>query len=232
LRILEFSGGKDSLAVLLLLKDELKDITVLWADSGDSFPETYAQMELVKKICPNFITVNGFQKEVIRDFGYPVDVLPVSCHTSCKDLHGERPKLQGYSECCVRSFIMPLHNAAIQLGATEIIRGQKASDSMKSNVKNGDIVDGIRYNFPIEDWTDAQVMEYVKDSELLPKHYKVANTGLDCMHCTAYLAENTWKLQYLIENHPIVAKEVSRRFKIIKNEIDKEMKHLNEILDI
>ena len=42
---LQFSGGKDSLAVLYLCKEWWNKITVVWLNTGSAFPETIAQME-------------------------------------------------------------------------------------------------------------------------------------------------------------------------------------------
>lgn len=226
MRVLEFSGGKDSVACLMLLKDELKDITVLWANSGDCFPETIEQMQKVRAICPNFIEVKGNQPAVIAEKGYPVDVLPVRNYAPVQELaQMKRVKLQGFLECCFNSFLLPMHNVAKALGATEIIRGQKLADHHKSPLKDGDVVDGVAYRFPLQDWTDEEVMEFVKGSELLPKHYEEARTSLDCMHCTAYLAENQWKLRYLEKNHPKQGAEVRRRLKIIRDEVMLDMEH-------
>ncbi len=230
--VLQFSGGKDSLACLLLLKDRLNDITVVWADSGDAFPETYAQMEKVKAMCPHFVVAKGNQPQAIKEFGYPVDVLPCRNHVAVQHLaQQERPKLQCFLDCCARSFLGPMHQTTLELGATVIIRGQKLCDEQKSPVKSGDVIDGVTYFFPIEDWTDEQVIEFVKDSDLLPEHYDFANTSLDCMHCTAYLADNQWKLPYLKRFHPAVAEEVSTRLNTIRREIDMDMSHLNKLLE-
>ena len=202
MKILQFSGGKDSLAVLLLLKDQLPEITVIWANSGDCFPETLEQMERVKAICPNFIEVKGNQPKVISDFGYPVDVLPARNYLPImKIVQADRIKLQGFFECCYKSHMQPMYEKTLELGATMIIRGQKNADKQKSPVRSGDIIDGVEYWFPIQDWTDEQVMDFVKDSDLLSPHYKDANTSMDCMHCTAYLEENQWKLPYLEKHH-------------------------------
>lgn len=231
MKVLQFSGGKDSLACLLYLQEQLNDITVLWTDPGDSFPETKAQMEVVKSICPNFVVVEGCQPKNIEQFGYPVDVLPVRNHIHVQEIAGQdRPKLQGFLDCCYRSLMEPMHRKTLELGATVIIRGQKKSDPHKSPIKNGDVVDGVTYWFPIEDWTDEQVINYVKESSLLPDHYKEAMTSLDCMHCTAYLAENQWKLPYLKKHHPQQGAEVERRLKIIRHEIEKDMAHLYGVL--
>jgi phosphoadenosine phosphosulfate reductase len=231
LKILQFSGGKDSLAVLLLLKDILSEITVIWANSGDCFPETLEQMEKIKAICPNFIEVKGNQPQVISDFGYPVDVIPVKNYAPISRLmQVDRIKMQGLLECCYKSFLDPMQVKSKELGATMIIRGQKNADKQKSPVRSGDVIDGVEYWFPIQDWTDEQVMDFVKDSDLLSPHYKDANTSMDCMHCTAYLEENQWKLPYLEKHHPEVGKEVKRRLILIKHEISQDMQYLDSLI--
>lgn len=231
MKVLQFSGGKDSLACLLFLKDQLSEITVLWANSGDAFPETLRQMEAVKAICPNFIEVECDQPSVIDEFGYPVDVLPVRNHAQVQYLaQQDRPKLQSFMECCARSFLKPMHDKTLALGATTIIRGQKKCDPHKSPVKNGDVIDGITYWFPIEDWSDEEVMAYISESSLLPQHYSVANTSLDCMHCTAYLAENQWKLNYLEKHYPETASEVRERLLFIGHEVSRDMASLYGVL--
>lgn len=231
MKVLQFSGGKDSLACLLFLRDKLDEITVLWTDSGDSFPETLAQMEVVKSLCKNFVIVKGNQPRVIEEFGYPVDVLPVRNHVHVQSsTQQRRPKLQGFIDCCYRSLMEPMHKATLDLGATMIIRGQKSCDHHKSSIKSGDVVDGITYWFPIENWTDEQVMDYIKESSLLPAHYSVAKTSMDCMHCTAYLAENQWKLHYLKQFHHKQGAEVEKRLNIIRHEIENDMAHLYGVL--
>lgn len=230
--VLQFSGGKDSLACLLLLKDQLDKIIVAWVDSGDAFPETYKQMEAVKAMCPHFLTVHGNQPAVIAEYGYPVDVLP--CHSSVtvqQQTSVARQPLQPFMDCCGRSLMNPMHNAMKAIGATVIIRGQKSCDEHKGPLKSGDVVDGITYIYPIEDWTDDDVMEFVKDSPLLPQHYDEARTSLDCMHCTAYLHDNQWKLPYLLKYHPKEGKEVHKRLNIIQAEIDKDVSPLKRILN-
>ena len=226
--VLQFSGGKDSLACLLLLKDELHKITVLWTDSGAAFPETYKQMEKVKEICPNFVVVKGNQPKQIEDHGYPVDILPMRNHKEIQFYtQQEKLPLQGFLQCCVNSLMLPMQDATKKLGATLIIRGQKFSDEQKSPVKSGDVIDGVEYFFPIENWSDEQVMKFVKDSDLMTDHYKDANTSLDCWSCTAYLKDNQWKLPYLKKHHPEKAIEVKKRLELIKVEIMKEMEFLH-----
>ena len=221
-----FSGGKDSIACLILLQEYLHEITVFWLNTGDAFPETMAQIDDVKKLCPNFIEVKSNQPEDIAKNGYPVDVLPIRNHIGVQAATMiKRLPLQSFIACCEKNLMHPLQNAMLEFGATMIIRGQKLVDHHKSPVRSGDVINGVEYFFPIENMTDHDVMNLVKDSPLLPKHYEFANTSLDCMHCTAYMAENTWKLQYLEKNHPITGAEVRKRLIMIRQEIQQDLQY-------
>ena len=59
------------------------------------------------------------------------------------------------------NIMVPLHNRVVTDGNTTIIRGQKTCDKHKSPLRDGDVVDGLTFEFPIEDWTDEQVMQYL-----------------------------------------------------------------------
>lgn len=225
--VFQFSGGKDSIACLLMLKGHLRRITVLWTNTGAAFPETIAQIECVKAMCPNFIEARGHQPEHIEANGYPVDVLPVRNHLQSQYLTQQtRLPLQGFLGCCAENLMRPMHEATLATGATLIIRGQKLADHHKSPVRSGDIIGGVEFWFPIESWSDAEVMDFVKDSDLLPSHYSDANTSLDCWSCTAYLAENQWKLPYMKKHHPEKAAEVKKRLIMIREEIMSDMAHM------
>ena len=188
-------------------------------------------MEVVKSLCKNFVVIQGIQPEIIKAHGFPVDVLPIRNRTIVQEAAQQhRPKLQGFLDCCYRSLMAPMHEATLAMGATTIIRGQKSCDHHKSPVKNGDVIDGVTYWFPIEGWSDDQVMAYIAESSLLPKHYAEARTSMDCMHCTAYLAENQWKLPYLKKHYPAAALEVESRLQIIRREVEKDMAHLYGVL--
>jgi phosphoadenosine phosphosulfate reductase len=227
---LGFSGGKDSIACLILLKDHLDKITVFWLNTGDAFPETIAQVEQVRNMCPNFIEVKSNQPDDIAVNGYPVDLLPIRNHIGVQAAFMlQRLPLQSFIACCEKNRMHPLQKAMIDFGATMIIRGQKLSDHHKSPVMSGDVIGGIEYFFPLQNMTDKDVMDLVSDSALLPEHYEYANTSLDCMHCTAYLSENTWKLGYLERNHPIQGKEVRKRFIQIRQEINREYQFLASV---
>lgn len=224
---LQFSGGKDSIACLLLLKEHLHKITVFWLNTGDPLPETLRQIERVKAICPNFIEVKSNQEKYVAENGWPVDLLPIRNHPRAQALTSQsKLPLQGFLGCCFDNIMFPLHKAAVDFGATLIIRGQKLSDHHKSPVKSGDIVDGIEYLFPIENWDDKKVLEFIEGSDLKQENHAFAASSLDCWSCTAYRQEHKWQLPYLGKFHPEKASILKSRLILIKQEIESEMQHL------
>jgi 3'-phosphoadenosine 5'-phosphosulfate sulfotransferase (PAPS reductase)/FAD synthetase len=65
------------------------------------------------------------------------------------------------------------------------------------------VIDGIRYEFPLEDWSDENVRDFLASRGVaLPANYRYMDTGLDCWNCTAYLDENVGKFDYMRERHP------------------------------
>lgn len=230
--VLQFSGGKDSLACLLLLRPWWDRLVVLWLNTGACLPETIEQMKRVQAMVPNFVEITTNQPEQIERAGYPVDVLPLRNHATVGKLCGfDRPKLQSFLDCCYTNLMAPMHEAAKNSGATLIVRGQKRGDIHRGPYESGAVVAGIEYLFPVEDWTDEQVLDYVADSGLLPEHYDQGNTSMDCWNCTAYLSENAWKLRYLYERYPDKADVLRLRLEMIEREIDEDMRHLRAALE-
>ena len=231
MRILAFSGGKDSLACLYLLKNDWNNITIVWVNTGAYFQEDLDRIEKIRQLVPNFVEIKTNQEKQIKENGFPVDLLPVRNEYGIQLLTGEKkPLLQTFMSCCGANIMMPLHNWSIKNGVTEIIRGQKNTDKLKGQVYDGLVVDGITYKLPIQDWTDNQVIEYLGDR--LPEHYKYTTGGLDCWNCTAYLHENKEKMEYIKLFHPEKYLEVNRRLSKIKVYIDEEYKYLLGALNV
>ena len=142
--VLQFSGGKDSLACLSLLQPWWEKITVLWANTGDAFPETIEQMRRIRDAVPHFIEVRSDATAHIADYGWPVDVVPTTNTAVGKMLDGhDRPLLQHYTSCCGTNIWRPLCAAAADLGATLVIRGQRLDEHSRSSLLSGEIVEGI-----------------------------------------------------------------------------------------
>lgn len=225
--VLQFSGGKDSIACLELFRPYWDRITVLWLNTGDPLPELLEQIEKVKTAVPKFVEVTTDSRSYAEHYGHPVDVLPIRNHWEAQHLAGlQRMRLQSFLACCADNIMLPMHRKTAELGATLIIRGQKLSDAHKSPVRSGDIIDGVEYYFPLEGWTDAQVFETIRGSDFLPPNYTEGNPSLECWHCTAYAQDHKARRAYLERFHPEKAAEVKRRVILIKQEIMADLQHM------
>ncbi len=229
---LQFSGGKDSLACLYLLRPYWERLAVCWVNTGDAFPETLAQMEAVRSMVPNFIEVKSDVRAQQERYGYPVDVLPLRNHVDVMHVLHPHPRvpLQSFVSCCGNNLWAPMLAQMKKMGATLIIRGQRNDEVQHTPVRSGDVLDGVEYLFPLEDWSSEDVRAYL--CEKLPPQYAYMDTGLDCMHCTAHMFENLGKRSYMKEKHPSEFSEVTRRLGIIYNEVRSDMQHVEAALGV
>lgn len=208
---IQISGGVDSLALLFSLRGMWQDSIVMWVNSGAAYPDTVAWMARVREMVPNFMEVRGDQPKAIREHGYPVDVVPLG-----RSLWGEylsnKPlttKYQFGPDCCRRSLWEPMLRTCMALGVTDIYRGQKNVDRLKSPIRDGfkDEATGITYHFPLQDWTRAQVWEYVEEMcpSWIPEYYRLGESSShDCWDCTGYLVDNGPRIRNLPEQQRTV----------------------------
>ena len=200
----QFSGGKDSTAMLLKMRPYWHRFTVYFCNSGDVLPETLELVDHFRKILPNFVEIAGRTQQVRAEFGMPTDVLPWS---SAAMAHygnvGFTPLMQDRVSCCFRSVMAPLHERMIADGVTLIIRGQKNKDVLKGRFVSGDIADGIEFLYPMEDLTDEQCFQIMRDNGVtIPRYYSegLVHSG-DCSTCTAWVHEEN-RAVYLKKYYP------------------------------
>lgn len=226
--ILQFSGGKDSLACLHLCRKWLDKITVAWVNTGDAFPESIQLMEKVREAVPHFVEIPSGQPLFVNRNGWPVDILPVrNTEYGNRVEAGHAQPMVGYPVCCNANIWQPMDWFVVQSGATLVIRGTKAADGKKSNLVHGQVIDGVQYAMPLWDMTDLDVLAIVKAGEFgVPDHYAYVNSSLDCMHCTAYLSENAGKLKFMRAHHPELAAEMVARLGIIRAAVKAELAYI------
>lgn len=224
---LQFSGGRDSLACLYLMKPYWDQLTVYWCNTGAAYPETLALIAKIRDMVPNFAVIEGRQPTVIKQFGIPSDIVPVSATPFGQMAGGGTIAIQDRYSCCTRSMMLPTHERMIEDGITLIIRGQKSSDKLKSTVKSGDVHDGIEFYFPIEDWDSRQVMRFLEDKGApIPRFYEMLNTMPDCMNCSAYWEEGVAK--YLRRYHYAQYLENQTRLDIINRAVGEHIAAFNQ----
>ncbi len=223
---LAFSGGKDSLACLLLHKQQLQNITVFWVNTGKTYPETMRLVDYAKSVSPNFVEIETNQQFQNEQNGLPADVVPVNWTVFGQSQTCEKPvKVQSYFQCCFENIAAPLHNAAKEHGITHLIRGQRLNESHKSTSRSGDVIDGITHLHPIENWTTKEVLDYISDFTELPEHFNLGHTSLDCFDCTAYQKETKDVSSYRELNHP----ELHKQYLARKEQLDSVLREALEI---
>ena len=226
---LQFSGGKDSLVMLHQLMPYWPLLTVYHCDTGDSFPETREMIEELSKIVPNFVVVKGKRKEIEEQFGFSTDILPVSATPMGQAATGLTLKLIDRYSCCYLSLNKPLHDKMHEDGIEVILRGQRDSDAVKSPVKSGEYIDGFTIIYPLVDYSEKEVFDYLDKHNIpVPRFYLEGMTsGGDCMLCTAWLEHNQTK--YVTKFHPKEAKIVLKRLSDIKEAVEKPYRFLTAI---
>lgn len=206
--ILQLSAGKDSAAVLWLLRPYWDLLDVVWCNQGRPYPETEKYMLSIAEMVPNFKMIMGNSPLWIKKNGHPVDILPMeSTSIGQKFTRQDNPKLSFYWDCCNANMWYPMEQFVKQEGYTGVIRGQRNDEFLQGVVRDGSVIDGIEYSLPIANWTAEQVLEYLGD--MVPASYKRGLTSsLDCMNCTAYLRETAGRLSDLEQINKDVYEEV------------------------
>lgn len=220
--VLQFSGGKDSLACLYKLKSMWDQLTVMWVNTGAAFPETLKQMAKVRGLVPHFVEIQSDQPKQIEAHGYPADVVPIRSTLLGQMVHGKRVSIQSFMDCCHANLWSPTSEAVRAMGFDVVIRGQRNADGHKSPIRSGDVVDGITYWFPLENWSELDVLDFLKAEDIdLPEHYQYFNSSLDCWSCTAYA--DSGKMRYMKEKHPELWEKLRPRFKAIAYAVESDL---------
>lgn len=223
---LAFSGGKDSMACVLLNQGRLHEITAFWVNTGKNYPETLALVEKVKKMCGGFVEVIVDRDGQNACHGLPADVVPINWTALGQQITGEKPvKVQSYLQCCYENISTPLMEAAKAHGITHLIRGQRNDEQHKAPSRNNDVVDGITFIHPIEHWTKLDVLDFLHRNMEVPEHYSLGHTSLDCFDCTAYQKETKDVSSYRELKHP----ELHKQYLARKEQLDSVLREALEI---
>ena len=197
MKALAFSGGKDSMACLHLLRDELD--CAIYVDTAYSYPETRALVEYAAKLVPMHVV-----RSTREDDAIPADVVPMDWTATGQSMTGKKScTVQSYFDCCFKNIALPLIEKAKELGVTELVYGQRNDESRKATSRDGNVVMGMVRRHPIEDWREQDVLEYLATKMDVPEHYEIKHSSLDCYDCTAYVQDSRDRIEWMREKHPI-----------------------------
>lgn len=216
--VLQLSFGKDSAACLWLTRPWWDKMTVAWCNAGNPVKAAVDYMEKVKETVPRFETVLGRQRQWVKENGYPTDILPAESTPFGRMTHMEEAiRLSFVGDCCRANMWEPMRQFVAARGFTAVIRGQKLADSLRTEVRSGDVIDGIEYCFPVEDWTDEEVFDYLGPEYTPPPYHEGVESSIDCANCTAYSSHRKGLQVYLDKHAPMTGAEV----RFVRREIAK-----------
>jgi 3'-phosphoadenosine 5'-phosphosulfate sulfotransferase (PAPS reductase)/FAD synthetase len=223
MRVLAFSGGKDSMACLHLMRSDLA--CAIYVDTGKSYPETAELVRYASKLIP-MITVRANRDEQNDREGIPSEVVPVDWTRIGQMLTTKKQTMiQSYLGCCFENIALPLLLKAKEIGATEIVYGQRNDEAHKSTSRNGDVVEGIVRLQPIEDWSSDQVLAYLATKMDVPAHYALKHSSLDCYDCTAFRKDSHDRVSFTAERYPEMHAEYVERLALLNQAIASAMEY-------
>lgn len=187
--VVAFSGGKDSLVVLSLVRQYFPKVAVCFNDTGVEYPETRAFVKQIAKDWDlNLITTSYYKKtfwDCVKQYGFPAE-------TKSSYLKSGR---QHKAHCCYYLKEMPMKLVIRQNGWLGMFTGTTAIESRQRMfvARDKGICSYIKhYNLykihPILWWTEKEVWDFIKQKGL-PRNslYDIGAHRIGCMPCTAYL---------------------------------------------
>lgn len=222
---LQFSGGRDSLAVLHLMQPWWPRMTVYHLDTGDQYPETRFIADWARQRVP--LAVIRTDVAAWRDeHGWPSDVVPASGTPLGQKVDGAGVRVSGRYECCWRNLMWPMHERMVRDGITLIVRGQRNDEYATPPLRSGDWDGGMQVLYPIEDWTADDVNAYCRANSLplAPWYEEGIRRGPECLHCTAWWDDG--RLPYVRRHHPAAYGQVMFQLKRIGDAVTRQFEPL------
>lgn len=202
---LNFSGGKDSLACLYLLKPWVAAgrIAVYWTNTGDACPETAAVVQAVRAL-PWVREFREIGTDVVAwrgAHGMPSDVVPSSAHPLGLAYGMSAVAISNKFDCCMANIAGPMHERMLADGMDIVIRGTKRADTGKVPAEGP--TEFYELLLPLVDWSHAEVFDYLARAgapENPVYRYFKGISAPECMGCTAWWDDG--KAAYLKALHP------------------------------
>lgn len=228
---LSFSGGKDSTVALWLLREAglLGRVTVYHLDTGDLFPEMVAHVEALQAWCPRFVHVRSDAKAWAAENGEPSDLVPYTSHEIGRAV-GAGSRIASRYDCCSANLMRPIYDRIRQDGNTLVIRGTRRADMKRLPAASGDVIEGVEFLYPIQEWSDEQVFAFCAERGVpLPSIYGAFKQAPECATCPAWWSEG--RAPYLKAHHPELFDEYQARVSTVMREVVPCLRHLMPMLE-
>jgi len=227
---LQFSGGKDSLACVYILKPwVLAGLPVYWTHTGDTIPETLAVVEQVRRWVPDFRVIEADVLAWKHAHGTPSDVTTAQSTWMGQQYAMTDTQLVGRFDCCWHNLMKPMHDRMLADGVDLVIRGTKLADTGK--VPANGATEHYDVLLPLLNWSHAQVFDYLQEVgapiSRVYEHFK-AISAPECLHCSAWWDDG--KAQYLKQLHPEKVHQYQVSLQQIQAELSKRLQELDSEL--
>lgn len=213
-----FSGGKDSLACVYLLRDQLHRLTIYHLDTGDLLPEVREIVAHVESFAPHFVHVRTDVAQWIETNGLPTDLFPHGAHPVGMLMGETVTRLVPRYDCCYNNLMLPLFLRIREDGCTLAIRGTKTVDMPTVPVMGGQTADGVEMMLPLQGWSHNDVFAYLRSvGAPISRVYEHVTNSPECARCSAWWGEK--RASYLRQYHPALFEEYAARLRVVSREI-------------
>ena len=198
--VVAFSGGKDSLVVLDLVRRIKPDVVGVFENTTNEYPETLRYVKTISNIIELKPEIS-FQ-ECIKRYGLPM-------MKSAAKSHG--------NQCCIKLKEEPFRKYAIKNSVTLVFTGLTSDESrnrMMMLKRMGSLYfhkrDKIWKCHPIHNWSDHEVWRYIdfKKLDYNPIYDVLGKSArCGCRLCTAYLSWKERTSQYNEKDTHLLARK-------------------------
>jgi hypothetical protein len=159
-----------------------------------------AVVDQLHGILPNLTVVRRDVHAWIAANGLPSDLVPYTSDHLGQCI-SQAPRLVPLQACCWANIMQPLHERIKADGNTLVIRGTKRADMKRLPMQSGQVLDGIELLLPLEHWTNADVMAYLREQGApIAAAYDYFEDMADCATCSAWWGEK--RAAFLRQRHP------------------------------
>ncbi len=210
---LQFSGGKDSLAIAYLLQPYWNQLTFYHVDTGDLLPEVREIVADMAMRVPRFARIETNSRESL-----PSDLVPTTCTPMGLAFGASNRRIIDRFECCATNIMAPMHRRMLADAVTLVIRGTKRADMPKLPASGGDTGLGYTLWLPIIDWSHEAVFAYLREvGAPICRVYDHKVQAPECATCPAWWNEG--RAVYLRKHHPALYEAYQTRLRIVAAEV-------------